>query len=136
MEKAPCVHSVRYPAAVEAAADRLEPLIRKKTKGRIPARWTALQLLDPDDDLLTSLQEYLGFSLTEDQEIGWELKRRGKPCSAKDLPPIPFGMPWFPALLSRRRLCAPRPSSLGTPVIPYATGVSTGCSPAAAPASL
>ena len=75
MEKAPCVHSVRYPAAVEAAADRLEPLIRKKTKGRIPARWTALQLLDPDDDLLTSLQEYLGFSLTEDQEIGWELKR-------------------------------------------------------------
>lgn len=75
MEKAPCVHSVRYPAAVEAAADRLEPLIRKKTKGRIPARWTALQLLDPDDDLLTSLQEYLGFSLIEDQEIGWELKR-------------------------------------------------------------
>ena len=66
---------IPYCSAVESAAARLEPVIRKKTDGRVPDRWTALQLLDPDEDLLKSLRDYLGFSLPDDEEAAWVTKR-------------------------------------------------------------
>lgn len=71
MEKEPSPVWIPYCSAVENAAARLEPVIRRKTDGRVPARWTALQLLDPDEDLLKSLRGYLGLSLPDDEETAW-----------------------------------------------------------------
>ena len=49
-----------YPPAVEAALARLEPPLTAWLSGRLPARWTALRLLDRDPSLLQSLSEALG----------------------------------------------------------------------------
>ena len=75
---------VNYPPEVEEALNRLEPLLEPGLAGRVPARWTALRLLEEDNTLIAALGEALGWdpradgavrrALAEEQA---ELERRG-----------------------------------------------------------
>ena len=49
-----------YPPAVEAALDRLAPALEPWLAGRLPARWTALRLLEGEEALLRGLSDALG----------------------------------------------------------------------------
>ena len=63
-----------YPPAVEAALARLEPPLEGWLAGRLPARWTALRLLDGEASLLGALSEALGDDPTEDPAVAAALE--------------------------------------------------------------
>lgn len=66
---------VRYPRGIEAASAVLEPVLEEKLRGRLPARWLSLRLLDRDTALLERLQCYLGEDLTADPAVAIALTR-------------------------------------------------------------
>ena len=63
--------TVRYPPAVEFAAATLTPLLGRRLKGRLPARWAALRLLEGDGSLLDALSAALDWDPRQDGEV-WE----------------------------------------------------------------
>ena len=60
---------VRYPAEIEAAAARIEPILARLLRGRLDARWLSLRLLDPDPSLAATVERFLGFSPAADEEL-------------------------------------------------------------------
>ncbi len=60
---------VRYLAPIESAISLLEPVLDGPLQGLLPARWTALRLLDGDTALLDSLTQYLGRDLREEPAV-------------------------------------------------------------------
>lgn len=68
---------IDYPEFLESAIEKLEPLVKKITKGNINSRWVSLKLLDLETDLNlhSSLTEYLNFDLLSDKDINNELKK-------------------------------------------------------------
>ncbi|MGM9671270.1 MAG: ferrous iron transport protein B [Oscillospiraceae bacterium] len=58
--------AVRYPEPVEQAIAAVEPLVRARVGGRLPSRWLSLQLLDPDEALLSEVDRFLGCAFSED----------------------------------------------------------------------
>lgn len=68
-EEAPHTFRPGYPSAVERALARLEPVLARRLEGRLPARWTALRLLDQDPSLLCALEKFLEIDLMEDPEV-------------------------------------------------------------------
>jgi ferrous iron transport protein B len=60
---------IGYCEEIEHAIALLLPAVRKLTDGRLPARWTALRLLDRDESLLSSIEKYLGFDMRQDGDI-------------------------------------------------------------------
>ena len=68
-EEAPHTFRPGYPSAVERALARLEPVLVRRLEGRLPARWTALRLLDQDPSLLCALEKFLEIDLMEDPEV-------------------------------------------------------------------
>ena len=68
-EEAPHAFRPGYPSAVERALARLEPVLARRLEGRLPARWTALRLLDQDPSLLCALEKFLEIDLMEDPEV-------------------------------------------------------------------
>lgn len=56
---------IECPSAVENAVSLLEPVLSEHLMGRLPARFTALHLLDSDPGLTNSLNQFLGFSLDQ-----------------------------------------------------------------------
>lgn len=69
---------IRYLPAIENAIAILEPTLTLKLGGKLPTRWTALRLLDPDDALLDSLEGYLGFRLRTDPEVRTAVFKAGR----------------------------------------------------------
>ena len=63
--------AVRYPPAVEFAVSSLTPLLGRRLKGRLPARWVALRLLEGDCSLLDSLAAALDWDPRTDGAV-WE----------------------------------------------------------------
>ena len=61
--------SIRYAAPIEGAIEPLEPLLAERLGGRLPARWLALRLLDPDPALLGTLAEALGWDPRADGQV-------------------------------------------------------------------
>ena len=53
---------IRYPKAVEEAAAFLEPIVEQRARGRLPARWAALRLLEGDPFFRETLEAYLGIT--------------------------------------------------------------------------
>lgn len=68
---------INYPEFLESAIEKLEPLVKKITKGKINSRWISLKLLDleTDENLHSSLTKYLNFDLLSDKDITNELKK-------------------------------------------------------------
>lgn len=67
---------VSYITPIEEALASLTPVVDQKLSGisrPISSRWIALRLLDADASLRQPLAEYLGFDLTQDEEIQTEL---------------------------------------------------------------
>ncbi|WP_085832958.1 ferrous iron transport protein B [Clostridium merdae] len=60
---------IRYSDEMENAISLIEPDVDKVLQGAVNSRWVALQLLDNDDSLLSSMKNYLGFNLLEREEI-------------------------------------------------------------------
>ena len=69
---------IRYLPALENALEILEPVLRTKLGGKLPARWTALRLLDPDEALLAAVEEHLPFPLRQDPEVKRALFKAGR----------------------------------------------------------
>lgn len=61
--------TVHYPPPVEFAVASLTPLLARRLKGRLPARWVALRLLEGDDSLLDALSAALGWDPRQDMEV-------------------------------------------------------------------
>ena len=53
---------IRYPKAVEEAAALLEPVVEQRARGRLPARWAALRLLEGDPGFRETLERHLGIA--------------------------------------------------------------------------
>jgi len=60
---------IRYSDEMEQVISLLEPVVENALQGAVNSRWVALQLLDNDDTLLSSMKNYLGFNLLEREEI-------------------------------------------------------------------
>ena len=69
---------IRYLPAMESALEILEPVLQTKLGGRLPARWMALRLLDPDEALLDAVEEHLDFPLRRDPEVRRALFKAGR----------------------------------------------------------
>lgn len=50
---------VRYEAAIEEAISKIEPLIKQLVKEDFNSRWLALRLIDKDQSVITTLNQYL-----------------------------------------------------------------------------
>ncbi len=60
---------IRYIKPVEDAVAHIQPVIQAKLSGKLNSRWVALRLLEGDEKLERSLDEYLGFPLTQDEQV-------------------------------------------------------------------
>ncbi|SHI10298.1 ferrous iron transporter FeoB [Sporobacter termitidis DSM 10068] len=60
---------VVYDGEVEKAVAMLEPALEKVLQGRISSRWSALKILEGDESLLRSLEEYLGVDIVRHGEL-------------------------------------------------------------------
>lgn len=82
------VYTVRYPDEIEDAISILEPLLKTKLESILNARWLSVNLLLDDIKFLNKIKEYLGFDITEDQNIKQaliEIKQKLKNSDLKDM---------------------------------------------------
>ena len=66
-------YNVIYTRPIEEALSALSKALEKRNLGKLKPRWVALKLLDGDERLIKKVQDYIGFSLTDDEEINREL---------------------------------------------------------------
>jgi len=78
----PCVV---YSEKVEQAAGIVGKAIEKKLNGRLPTRFTALKLLEGDEQLIRSMSEYIGFDVTADGEVTAVIDEARKLISDEEL---------------------------------------------------
>lgn len=60
---------IKYDEKIENAIKIIEPSINKILKDKINSRWIALKLLENDTSLLNSINKYLGFDITNNEEV-------------------------------------------------------------------
>ena len=60
---------IEYPLEIESALNILEPVIKVKIGDRLPARWTALRILEWEDDLINQIEQFLNMDFSADDEI-------------------------------------------------------------------
>lgn len=60
---------ITYNETIEEAITLMEGKLIPLLRGEINTRWIALKLLENEDTLLNSIDEYLGFNIKEDKEI-------------------------------------------------------------------
>lgn len=61
--------SVHYPEIIEAAISKIQPLVLKKSGGKLNSRWLSLKLLDQDKSLIREINAYLGEAFLQDEEL-------------------------------------------------------------------
>lgn len=74
-----------YTPPIEDAIDALTPLLTRKLGDKFCPRWLALRLLERDASFLATLNNILGFSLTEDPEIAAVLAQQRVELARKGL---------------------------------------------------
>ncbi len=77
--------STVYAPPIEDAIDALTPLLTRKLGNKSRPRWLALRLLEWDASFLATLNNILGFSLTEDPEIAAILAQQRVELARKGL---------------------------------------------------
>ena len=60
---------IKYNDKIEKAVSQIEPAVKEILKGKINARWLSLKLLENDISLLNSVNKYLEFDITKDEQI-------------------------------------------------------------------
>ncbi len=65
---------ITYGKEIEEAVTMLQPAIEQILGKRLNSRWVALKLLDGDESLLTSLKNYLGKDIPEDETVSARLR--------------------------------------------------------------
>ncbi len=60
---------LHYDEIIEQAVELLLPPVKKAVSDKINARWLSLRLLTLDEKLKASLEQYLGFDITENPEV-------------------------------------------------------------------
>lgn len=56
---------LKYTRPIEEAVSSIQPLLDRAVEGKLNPRWTALRLLEGEEDLLASIDRFLGLSLLE-----------------------------------------------------------------------
>ncbi len=67
--------TVNYAREMESAVQLLLSPLERLLGNRLNLRWTALRLLDGDDNILDAIKNYLGFDLALDNELKQRLKQ-------------------------------------------------------------
>ncbi|MEA4964920.1 MAG: ferrous iron transport protein B [Oscillospiraceae bacterium] len=67
--------SVRYPDVIEAAISELQPLLQRKSGGKLNSRWLSLKLLDQDESLIREINAYLGEEFLRDEQLSDTIAR-------------------------------------------------------------
>lgn len=70
--------NVRYTGPIEEAIGFLQPLVEPLVTGKLPARWTALRLLEGNETLLRSIDAYIGLCLQEAEGVAEALELAGR----------------------------------------------------------
>ncbi|HWP80485.1 MAG TPA: ferrous iron transport protein B [Candidatus Acidoferrum sp.] len=78
---------VAYSDEIERAVSTLEPAVSAALEGRVNARWVALKLLDGDGSLLRSLENHLGYDLSQDGAVAQALDAARGLLAAAEIPP-------------------------------------------------
>lgn len=60
---------INYPKEIENALEKVTTVLNKKIDNRLNHRWLALQLLNPDKNLMKEIETFYGFDLLSDFEI-------------------------------------------------------------------
>ena len=60
---------IKYNDKIEKAVSQIEPAVKEILNGKINARWLSLKLLENDISLLNSVNKYLEFDITKDEQI-------------------------------------------------------------------
>ena len=81
---------VDYGEVLEDTIKQMEPHIHNLIKDRINNRWVSLRLIDGDDELIKSINNYIGFDLSKDEFINNKLEDlplhiKNKYAESKDL---------------------------------------------------
>ncbi|WP_297211006.1 ferrous iron transport protein B [uncultured Flavonifractor sp.] len=105
-EQPPAPLTVRYPPPVEFAAAELVPLLERKLKGRLPARWTALRLLEGDPGLLDALSAALDWDPRTDGPVWAQVERARAQLAHAGLDPAELNGVLVAALLDAARAAA------------------------------
>lgn len=66
---------IHYTEAIEEAIAIVQPAVEHKIGGKLNPRWISLKLIDEDETLLQSLEEYLGYSVTSDPEVSEKIRQ-------------------------------------------------------------
>lgn len=61
--------SIQYTESIEKAIVIVEPVLKKYIHKKLNLRWTALKIIDEEESLLKSLNEYLGYDILKINEI-------------------------------------------------------------------
>lgn len=72
---APTPLVVPYDNIIENAVNLIEPHVARLVGGKINSRWVALKLLDGERTIIASLNDFLGYTLTEDEALLNQLKK-------------------------------------------------------------
>lgn len=83
--------TVRYPPAVEFAVASLTPLLARRLRGRLPARWAALRLLEGDPSLLQALSDALDWDPRSDGEVWGAVAQAREELAHSGLDPAELG---------------------------------------------
>lgn len=61
--------NIVYEELIEKAISKVEDAVKSQLQNRLNPRWVALKLIDGDKTLLTSINKYLNFNLTKEDEL-------------------------------------------------------------------
>ena len=120
---------VRYPPPVEFAVASLRPLLEPRLRGRLPARWTALRLLEGDGAFLDRL------SPGRTPPCGGRSRRPAPIWSGRAWVAAPGASGWCPLWWRPPRPSARPPSPSSGPPPGGGSSGWTGCLPPTPPAS-
>ena len=65
---------IEYPEEIEGAIDLVEPEVSRITDGVISSRWLALRLIDEDESLLSSVEEFFGFDIMDCADVAQKVR--------------------------------------------------------------
>ncbi len=66
---------ITYDNIIEKAVSLIEPHVARLVGGKINSRWISLKLLDGERTIIASLDDFLGYTLTEDEALWSQLKK-------------------------------------------------------------
>lgn len=65
---------VKYSDNIEKMIENLEPTLSQLCQGKLDTRWLALKLIDGENSILKSIDDYLGFNISENKELLTSIK--------------------------------------------------------------